>query len=170
MNRPNLVSLELITPRNAMIFKEIRLRALQDAPSAFSSTYAKESRLSDADWIERAAQWSGRQSVAYLALDKIIACGIGAAFLDHDDGAQAHLVSMWVAPTHRRLGVGAMLVNAIAEWAGAQRAGGLQLLVTSNNDGAIKFYRSLGFVLTGSITPHINDPSLTDCEMVRAIS
>jgi ribosomal protein S18 acetylase RimI-like enzyme len=165
----NMISVDAITPRNAMVFKEIRLRALEDAPSAFSSTCAKEAQLSDADWIERAAQWSGQQSVAYLALDKANACGIAGAFLDHDDVTRAHLVSMWVAPGHRRLGVGATLVNAIVEWARTQSVGELELLVTSNNDGAIKFYQSLGFVLTGITTPHVNDLTLSDCEMIRTI-
>jgi GNAT superfamily N-acetyltransferase len=137
-----MISVEAITPRNAMVFKETRLRALQDAPSAFSSNYAKEAQLSDADWVERAAQWSGERSVAYLALDKAIACGIAGAFIDQDDAAQAHLVSMWVAPGHRRLGVGATLVNAIVEWARTQSVGGLELLVMSN---------------------------LSDCEMIRTI-
>ena len=153
-----------------MIFKEIRLRALQDAPSAFSSTYAKESQLSDADWIERAVQWSGERSVAYLALDKTIACGIAGAFLDHDDAALAHLVSMWVAPAHRRFGIGATLVGAIVEWARTQRVDRLQLLVTSTNDGAIKFYERLGFALTEMTTPHVSDPTLSDCEMSREIA
>jgi hypothetical protein len=37
-----MISLEPATVQNAIRFKEIRLRALQDAPNAFSSTYAKE--------------------------------------------------------------------------------------------------------------------------------
>ena len=158
-----------ITAQNAMIFKEIRLRALQDTPSAFSSTYAKESQFSDADWIARAAQWSGERSVAYLAFDKTIACGMAGAFLDHDDPARAHLISMWVAPAQRRLGIGATLVSEVVQWARTQRVKTLQLLVTSNNDGAIKFYQRLGFALTAFTTPHVNDSTLSDCEMCRTI-
>jgi hypothetical protein len=61
-----MISLEPITPRNAMVFKEIRLRALQDAPSAFSSNYAKEAQLSDGDWVQRAAQWPGPSRLLIL--------------------------------------------------------------------------------------------------------
>src|SRR5712692_5958294 len=64
-----LIALEPITPQNAMIFKAVRLRALQDTPSAFGSTYAKESQLADADWIKRAVQWNGERSAAFLAMD-----------------------------------------------------------------------------------------------------
>ena len=48
-----MVSLEQITRQNALTFRDIRLQALQDTPSAFGSTYAKESRLTGDDWLER---------------------------------------------------------------------------------------------------------------------
>ncbi len=86
-----------------MLFRDVRLRALLDAPSAFSATYAEESRLTDADWLNRAAERSGRRSTSYLAMDGKNPCGIVAGFIDKDDRVRAHLVSMWVAPTHRRL-------------------------------------------------------------------
>ena len=73
-----MISLELITPHNAMIFKDVRLRALQDAPSAFCATYANESQLTDDDWVKRAVQWGGEKSVGYLALDAGIPCGIAS--------------------------------------------------------------------------------------------
>mgnify|MGYP003694739567 CR=1 FL=1 len=48
---------------------------------------------------------------------------------------------MWVAPTHRQLGIGAQLVNAIVDWVRAEGARTLRLIVMSNNDGAIEFYQ-----------------------------
>jgi len=65
-----MITLELITQQNAMIFKDVRLRALQDTPSAFGSTYAKESQLTDADWVKRAAQWTSERSAGYLAMSE----------------------------------------------------------------------------------------------------
>jgi ribosomal protein S18 acetylase RimI-like enzyme len=164
-----MISLERITPRNAMVLKEIRLRALQDAPSAFSSTYAQESQLSDSDWIERARQWSGEHSIAYLAVDEAIPCGIVAAFLDPQDDTRAQLVSMWVEPSRRRRGIASLLVEAIMDWARGQSARTVRLIVTSNNDGAIRFYEHLGFTMIGCIASHANDPSPGDCEMIRVI-
>ena len=153
-----------------MLIKDIRLRALCDAPSAFSSTYERESALTDADWVERAGQWSGERSITYLAKDAGAPCGIAAAYLDHENPDVAHLVSMWVAPSHRRLGIGAALVQRIFDWARLKNIPGLALLVTSNNETAIKFYERLGFAMTGKTTPHANDPSLGDCEMTRRIA
>lgn len=38
-----MITIEPITAENVGLFKTVRLRALQDAPHAFSATYAKES-------------------------------------------------------------------------------------------------------------------------------
>jgi ribosomal protein S18 acetylase RimI-like enzyme len=165
-----VVYVELITPQHAMIFKDVRLRALQDTPTAFSSTYARESKLSDADWISRAAQWSSHQAVGYLAIDRGKACGIAAGMIDKDDAAQAHLLSMWIAPTHRRAGVGRSLVEAVLGWARTMNVRTMHLLVTSNNNGAIEFYRQLGFALTIWTEPYVNDPALLNYEMIRPCS
>lgn len=79
-----MIALVVFSPENAVIFKDVRLRALQDSPTAFSSTYAEESKLMDADWVKRAAQWSGKESTAYLAMEAGLACGIAARYLDKE--------------------------------------------------------------------------------------
>ncbi len=165
-----MIVLELITAHNAIVFKDVRLRALLDTPTAFSSTHAEESKLTDADWLKRAAQWSGEKSVGYLAMDTGISCGIASGLLDQADATHAHLLSMWVAPTHRRQGVGRTLVEAVVSWARTQNIRTLQLLVTSNNRTAIEFYQRLGFSLTGKTEPYRNDPALSNFEMNRSIT
>jgi ribosomal protein S18 acetylase RimI-like enzyme len=164
-----MVTLEPITPKRAMILKDLRLRALQEAPEAFSSTYANESQINDAAWVIRAAQWSNEKSAGYLAMDDGIACGIACGLLDGIDRSRGHLLSMWVAPSHRRLGIGRSLVEAILNWAGTQGVRTLLLQVTSNNDAAITFYRRLGFAMTGRTEPYLNDPALLNLEMARPI-
>src|SRR5450756_1677617 len=109
--------LEPIAPNNAADFKSVRLRALQDAPSAFGSTYARESMLSDAEWLQRAASWNGERSVGYLAKDQGVVCGIVAAYLDEHNPLQVHIISTWVAPEDRRTGLGRTLIEAIQTWA-----------------------------------------------------
>jgi ribosomal protein S18 acetylase RimI-like enzyme len=165
-----MIDLELISSQNAQIFKDIRLRALQDSPNAFSSTYAEESKLTDADWVKRATQWSGAKSIGYLALDDRAAVGIAAGILNQTEPSRADLVSMWVASTHRRKGIGGMLVETVVAWARSQNAQVLLLLVTSNNHKAINFYQRLGFSLTGKTEPYRNDPSLLNYEMRRSIT
>ena len=166
---PLMIALDPITPQNALIFKAVRLCALRDTPNAFGSTYEKESQLTDADWVKRAAQWNGERSVGFLARDGGTACGIAGSFLDQDDVTRAHLVSMWTAPTHRRRGIGRLLVNEILGWARLRRARTLQLMVTCNNEPAIMFYQRLGFTPTGRTEPYPNDPALIEYEMSRPI-
>jgi ribosomal protein S18 acetylase RimI-like enzyme len=164
-----MIALELITPQNALIFKAVRLRALQDTPSAFGSTYAKESQLTEADWIKRAIQWNGERGAGFLAIDSGAACGIAGSFLDQDDATRAPLISMWTAPTHRQRGVGRLLVSELFGWARRRAVHTLQLMVVSNNEPAILFYQRLGFTRTGRTEPYPNDPALIEYEMSRAV-
>lgn len=163
------ITLERISRRNALVYREARLAALLDAPSAFSSTWVKESQLTDADWIHRAARWSSSRSIGYLAMDRDIPCGLLVSYFDDDLPHRATLISMWVAPAYRRAGVGARLVNAIAVWAAAHGARELHLFVTGGNDGAAKFYQRLGFTKTGCTQPYPIDPSILEYEMTCPI-
>ena len=164
-----MIILKPITAQNASIFRAARLRALQDTPLAFGSTYAKESLLTDADWVQRAAQWNGEKKILYLAMDGDSACGIGGSSLHEGDAARAHVISMWTAPSHRQQGIGRMLVNEILGWARLRGARTLQLMVTSSNEPAIAFYQRLEFMLTGRTEPYPNDPALIEYEMSRPI-
>jgi len=85
------------------------------------------------------------------------------------DATQAHLVSMWTAPSHRRRGVGRLLLDKVFAWAGRRGARSLCLLVTSNNSAAIRFYECLGFSRTGRTEPYPNDPSVLEYQMRRPL-
>jgi ribosomal protein S18 acetylase RimI-like enzyme len=165
----SVISIEPITALNTFLFKAVRFRALQDAPHAFGSTYAKEAQLTDSDWIKRVERWNGESGAGFLAMDRDIACGIAGSFLDENDPRRAHLISMWTAPTHRQRGIGRLLVKEVLNWARSRNARILQLMVTSNNEPAICFYQRLGFARTGRTEPYPNDPAVIEYEMSRAI-
>lgn len=164
-----MILIEKITTQNVAAFREVRLRALWEAPYAFGSTYAREAQFEDAEWVRRAEKWNGERGVGFLAMDDGVACGLAGSFLDAEEAKRAQLVSMWTAPTHRRKGVGQRLVESVWKWAKSREARVLQLMVTSHNDGAIRFYERLGFVRTGRIEPYPNDPAVVEYEMERAI-
>ena len=164
-----MILLEAITTQNVFVFKEVRLRALRNVPTAFGSTYVRESQLTDAEWIDRAIRWNGEKGIGFLAIDDGVACGIAGSFLDEDDATRAQLISMWTAPTHRRHGVGRLLVDEVAAWARLRGARTLLLMVTSLNEPAMRFYERLGFTRTGRTGPYPNDPAVIEYEMARAI-
>jgi ribosomal protein S18 acetylase RimI-like enzyme len=165
-----MMTLESIRPENALVFKAVRLRALQDFPTAFSSTYAKEAQISDEEWFQRSARWSSEGSVGYLAFEKEIACGLVACATDEQDPRRGYVLSMWVDPGYRRVGVGSALIDGIKAWASGRGMRELQLMVTSANPGAIRFYRRLGFRMTGTTGPYPNDPAIIEYEMRLQLS
>jgi ribosomal protein S18 acetylase RimI-like enzyme len=157
-----MISIEPITSRNVLVFRDVRLRALQDAPTAFGSNYAQECQLTHADWRERVLRWNGQGGAGFLAMDQNTACGIAGVFIDERDPTRAQMVSMWIAPTQRRRGIGRLLVEDIVTWVRQREGRTLGLMVTSNNESAISFYRRLGFTPTGRTEPYPNDPSLIE--------
>jgi ribosomal protein S18 acetylase RimI-like enzyme len=164
-----LIAIEPITPLNVSLFKDVRLRALQDAPYAFGSTYAREIQLTEAEWLARVERWNGERGVGFLAMDGNSACAIAGSLLDLTDPTRAQLVSMWTAPTHRQRGIGRLLVNEVLRWAQSRHVQLLLLMVTSTNQPAIRFYEGLSFTRTGRTEPYPNDPALIEYEMSRPV-
>jgi ribosomal protein S18 acetylase RimI-like enzyme len=158
-----------ITPANSSEFIATRLRALQESPTAFGSTYAKESQFTEDDWKQRVSRWNGEKGIAHLAIESGMVCGIAGGYLNDRDPSRADLVSMWVSPTHRQRGIGKLLIDEVAAWARQKGATSLYLMVTSSNDIAMMFYQRQGFTKSGRIEPYPNDPTLREYEMFRQI-
>lgn len=145
--------------------REIRLRALEDSPTAFASRLEEERHRPEAFWRERL---EGPGSATFLAIEGEAAVGLVSVFFTDDEPATAHLVSMWVEPEHRRCGVGRLLVEAVLGWARDERAERVILWVTETNEAARQLYLGTGFVETGARQPLPSDPSLEEREMARA--
>jgi ribosomal protein S18 acetylase RimI-like enzyme len=164
-----MTTIEPIDERNGWAFKIVRLRALQDSPLAFGSTYAREAQFDDAEWRKRTAYLSGERGIGFLAMDKNAPCGIIGALPDQDGPGTAQIVSMWVAPTHRRSGLGTALIDAVRSWSQTRGIRTLRLMVTSRNYVAMEFYRRNGFTMTGKTGPYPNDASIIEHEMALSL-
>ena len=164
-----MITITPIIPSNVSLFKAVRLRALQDTPYAFGSTYQQESQLTNSEWLKRVKRMNGQTGIGFLAMDGETGCGIACSFLDQNDPTRAHLVSMWTSPAHRRGGVGRLLVDEVVKWAQRRNARMLLLMVTSVNQPAMRFYERLGFSTTGRTEPYPNDPAVIEYEMSRSI-
>lgn len=159
-----------VTPADGALLREVRLRALQDTPEAFGSTYDNEVRRPESFWHDRARNASaGNDLYSGLALADGEAVGLIGGFRNDEDGhhADIDLVSMWVAPSHRGTGLAAALVEAVLVWARDDaEARVVGLWVTRGNDRAQRFYERLGFVETGDVQPLPSDPCKDEVRMV----
>lgn len=164
------ISIRAILPEDAWIYREVRLQALQESPTAFGSTYAEESKLTDPEWVNRAKSCSEPDAIGFLAFDGEVPCGIIRGTPDEQSEQIGWLVSMWVAPAQRRLGLGSRLVEQIIQWGKDRGLQGLKLDVTSTNTPAIRLYESCGFKPTGQSAPYQHDPSLTEIEMLLELN
>ena len=162
-----MIRIAPITTRNAEVFRRVRLRALQDSPGAFGSTYAREAAFDNDEWARRVERWSGEQGIGFLAMDGEEPCGLVGALLE--EGRQAQLVSMWTAPEYRGRGVGRLLVEAVVDWAAGRGVRLLSLMVTAPNETAQRFYERLGFEKTGRSKTWPNDPAILEWEMARRL-
>ncbi len=137
----NEIDIVRLGPDDWAVFRDIRLRALAEAPGAFGS------RLDD--WAE-APEERWRDRVENVALNVVARLGdatVGMASGDVD-GEDAELISMWVDPAARGTGVAGALIDAVVAWArGLDRA--TYLMVRSDNPRAIKAYEHAGFVDLG---------------------
>jgi ribosomal protein S18 acetylase RimI-like enzyme len=158
-----------ITPSHTAIYKQVRLAALQDSPTAFGSTYARESAFTDDVWLQRSTGLDGPDRTGFIALEANAPCGLVGCYRDEQDTSLAHVISMWVAPSHRGTGLGWTLLSAIDDWARPRQIKTLRLMVTSQNHAAIALYQRFGFTHTGRTEPYPNDSSLVELEMIRPV-
>jgi GNAT superfamily N-acetyltransferase len=145
------------------VLRDIRLAALSEAPYAFGSTYEREAAFTERDW-------RGRISARTVTLFGYAGPGepAGLAGVVVEDGA-ADLVSMYVRPGARGLGVGLALIDAAADWARSNGHRELYLWVTESNGPAVRLYARCGFTPTGGRQPLPSDPALPEIQLRRSL-
>jgi ribosomal protein S18 acetylase RimI-like enzyme len=158
------VRLRRLHAGDAERLRELRLRALLEAPDAFAATYADERLLPQEVWGKRATT-----GVTVVAVDGDRWVGMVVGSLVADSPGSAWLAGLWVEPDARRAGLGSRLVDAVADWAREQGAATLELSVTTNNRAAEAFYARAGFVETGRRRPLPADPSRTEVFLSRPL-
>ena len=127
-------------------WREIRLRALADSPSAFGSTSIREVAFTEQDWRRRLAG----DGVCVLVEDDGLPVGMGGGFPDLP--GFLHVVAMWVDPAHRGRGVGHAVLHGVDAWA-RRRGLRLHLDVNTTNATARRSYERFGFAVTGETRP-----------------
>jgi ribosomal protein S18 acetylase RimI-like enzyme len=135
----------------ADLLRDLRLRALRDAPMAFGSNFAREEGYEPEQWARWAtASASGEQQAIFVAEPR---AGMASGVIDDEDPALAHLYAMWVAPDARGTGAGRALLDAVLAWATERGAERLTTSVTDGNAAAAALYQAAGFTDTGRREP-----------------
>ena len=134
--------------------REIRLRALADAPDAFGTTLAEaQARGADA-WAARLSVTadSGRDFPLIAERDGA-AVGLLWAMVDEADSTMVEVFQVWVDPESRGLGIAAALLREAIAWAKSKDARVVQLGVTCGDTPALRLYRRAGFQDVGLPEP-----------------
>jgi ribosomal protein S18 acetylase RimI-like enzyme len=133
-----MTELRRLGPDDWEAFREIRLRALADAPDAFGSTLERELAFTEDDWRQR---FTG--PVAVVEDPRPVA--VGGIFLN--DGVP-HVWGMWTDPAHRGRGHARRILDEILPPDLTA-----QLDVNVTNPGARAVYERYGFAGTGVLEP-----------------
>ncbi|MEU4713796.1 GNAT family N-acetyltransferase [Micromonospora purpureochromogenes] len=145
--------------------RAIRLEALQDSPTAFSTPLAEATAFSDTVWQQEAAREADSASSAtFVATGEAgdwVGTAAAAPLADVPD--HAHVYAVYVTPAHRGpAGPAAALMAAAIRFARDHTdVAWLTLGVHEDNPRARAFYRKLGFAETGKAIPYALNPSQT---------
>jgi GNAT superfamily N-acetyltransferase len=158
--------------------KALRLRALADSPMAYGSTLAREQAYPDSLWHERAANGAAGDKVVTVVAehdDRLLGMATGlVSDLESPHAQDLTMVGVFVDPTLRRQGIGALLVDKVIDWAkacdqarkSARGSARLLIWITDGNEPALALYRRAGFRATGAKRPNAHTPDLLESEML----
>ena len=144
------MELRVLESADAAAFSRLRLAALRECPTAFSSSYEEECDIPLAQRAERMA--ADRDHAIFGAFDGERL--VGTVGLHRESHRKlAHKAVIWgvyVAPSFRQRGVGRLLLERALDHA-ATMPGLLQVTlgVNTENTAAIALYESLGFETFG---------------------
>lgn len=140
------VSIERCTPPQWQRFRDLRLRALADAPNAFWQTYAEESAHGEKVWRDRLADGSRVTLIAVRGGGDVGVTTVGSPTWDDDaEPGSYDLGGFWVAPQARRTPVARQLLDAAVAVAVDAGATSLSLWVIGDNPAAERLYARSGF-------------------------
>jgi GNAT superfamily N-acetyltransferase len=140
--------------------RDVRLRALEEAPHAFASSLDREKAFDDAEWLRRVTT-----NAWFLARADGRTVGLACGIPEPDDENGRHLVGMWVEPAFRGRGLSDLLVAAVMAWTRREGAETLALWVVDGNDRALGFYERVGFEATGERQPLPGAPEVMESRM-----
>ncbi|MDN2710300.1 GNAT family N-acetyltransferase [Janthinobacterium sp. SUN118] len=145
------IAIRLLTPADTTAFCALRLRAIQEAPSAFSSSREDELARTPDEHVQRIAGGAMQRAFGAFDGERLV----GFAGLRREPMRQlSHKALLWgvfVDVAYRGQGVARRLVNACIALAEHDPAIlQVHLSVNAENNAALRLYESLGFIGYGT--------------------
>jgi ribosomal protein S18 acetylase RimI-like enzyme len=144
------------------VLRDLRLRAMLDAPNAFGSTYERELARTTSDW----QKWLS-PGVIFILEAGDGPKGMVAGVPDVARADVVHLMAMWVDPALRGSGGADALAASVVSWAESVGARTIRLEVMQSNGRARRFYERIGFQADdGNVVPERDGLSKVRLERV----
>ena len=100
------------------LHRDLRVRALRDSPESFGETAAEAEARPYSYWEDLTQSvTTPDRHVMFLACESDVVCGSTYGLRDPEYSDAARIGGTWVAPSHRRQGVGRALLQAVFAWA-----------------------------------------------------
>ncbi len=157
-------------PGDGPILRDLRLRALAEAPDAYSSTLSQESGRPLEAWEERAlAGARADDQVGFFAFEAGRPVGMVRGYFDDEEGKPTSSISSPCGSTREPAAAAPAGRSPTPSSPGhaSARARLVKLWVTTTNGPAVPLYERCGFRKTGAIEPLPSNPALTVARMER---
>ncbi|MFD1423353.1 GNAT family N-acetyltransferase [Laceyella tengchongensis] len=142
--------IRLLRETDAEAYRDMRLRALQEAPKAFGSSYEEEMQWTVAQFAEKLAATPERWMLgAFDEKGKLV--GVIGWYREArlKIRHKSHIVAVYVEPGHRRKGIAKLLLSQAIDRVRAETdVEQIQLTVVADS-AAHALYRAKGFVEFG---------------------
>ncbi len=139
------MEIKILEPKDAVIYRDIRLDALKSNPEAFSSSYAEEKEY-PLENFENRLSFGHFFTFGAFVDDKL--SGVVTLIIETKIKTKhrAYIVAMYVNPEMRKSGIGRRLMTEAIQMAKEMKEiKQIYLSVTSSNEPAKNLYKSLGF-------------------------
>lgn len=148
------------------LHRELRLRALSDAPDSFGEAAAEAAMRPLMYWedLTRSVTEPGLH-VMFLAVETEQVVGSTYGLCDRARSDAGRVGGMWVDPAWRRRGVGGALLREVFGWARERGFSRLGLWAPAHSPAALSLYGQAGFRETGNRRPLPTNPALEIVEL-----
>jgi RimJ/RimL family protein N-acetyltransferase len=149
--KPAMITIRRIRKEECDVYKEIRLRALKEAPYAFLTTYNSAMQRSDDMWRQQVfeAATGANQAIFIVFSEENIPIGLAALYRSSTERKSGEMAQVWIAPEYRKREIGTELLGQVIHWGKENEITELEARIMEGNEQAIAFYKKNNFTETG---------------------